>query len=156
MATFGERLKSLRKERGIRQVDLAEIMGVTKGTVAKWEQDVRRPDFDTMNNLCREFDVTLGWINGEDVGRTPVEPTDEFLAESAMEDEAEMLTHMAKRLCRLNQQSRYIVNATLNAVYSLDKAKKILQAENRFKVSISYNADCVYEEDEEESEHSSI
>lgn len=146
MATFGERLKSLRKERGIRQLDLAEIMGVTKGTVAKWEQDVRRPDFDTMTSLCSEFDVTLGWLMGEDVDRTPVEPTDEFLAEGAMEDEAETLTYMVKRLVRLNQQSRSVVQATLNAVYRLDKARKLLEPEGQFNVSVTYIHDSKNEE----------
>lgn len=150
MATFGERLKSLRKERGIRQVDLAEIMGVTKGTVAKWEQDVRRPDFDTMNTLCNEFDVTLGWIMGEDVERTPTEPSNDFLAEGMMENEAETITYMVKRLVRLNQQSRSIVQATLNAVYRLDKARKLLESDGQFNVSITLNPDFVYSEEDED------
>ena len=36
--TFGERIKALRKERGMTQEELAERLSVTRQTVSKWEQ----------------------------------------------------------------------------------------------------------------------
>lgn len=38
--TFGERIKALRKERGMTQEELAERLSVTRQTVSKWEQGV--------------------------------------------------------------------------------------------------------------------
>ena len=70
MTTFGSRLKELRMERGIRQDDLAELMGVTVGTVSKWERDIRKPDFPMLDKLCDEFKVTIGYLLGEDESRT--------------------------------------------------------------------------------------
>ena len=35
--TLSERLKQLRKERHMTQADLANVLGVAKGTVAMWE-----------------------------------------------------------------------------------------------------------------------
>ena len=43
MATMGERIKELRKANGMTQTELAEKMGVTKGTVSTWETDSRKP-----------------------------------------------------------------------------------------------------------------
>ena len=40
---FPERLKQLRKEKGLTQVTLAETLGVSKGTVAMWETGKRMP-----------------------------------------------------------------------------------------------------------------
>ena len=34
---FPERLKQLRKEKGLMQVTLAKTLGISKGTVAMWE-----------------------------------------------------------------------------------------------------------------------
>lgn len=151
MATFGTRLKELRKERGMRQADIAEMMGVTKGTVAKWEQGVRMPPIEGLEELCMQFDVTLGWLLGEEVDRTPKEPSDEFLARSVMEDDSEILTYMVKRLCRLSQQSRSIVQATLNAVYTLEKARKQLEPETAFLVSIRPNPNIVQPDEDKQS-----
>ena len=67
ITTFGSRLKELRMERGIRQDDLAELMGVTFGTVSKWERDIRKPDLPMLDKLCEEFKVPLGYLLGEDV-----------------------------------------------------------------------------------------
>ena len=39
---FPERLKQLRKEKGLTQVTLAETLGVSKGTVAMWETSIIR------------------------------------------------------------------------------------------------------------------
>ena len=44
--TFQERLKQLRKEHGMTQVQLAEKLGVASGTVAMWETGKRSPNFD--------------------------------------------------------------------------------------------------------------
>ena len=35
--SFSERIKELRKEKGITQIELADAMGLSKGTVAMWE-----------------------------------------------------------------------------------------------------------------------
>ena len=43
MATFGERLKFLRDQKGVTQEDLAELLGVNKQTISGYERGVRRP-----------------------------------------------------------------------------------------------------------------
>ena len=70
ITTFGSRLKELRMERGVRQDDLAELMGVMFGTVSKWERDIRKPDLPMLDKLFEEFKVPLGYLLGEDVPRT--------------------------------------------------------------------------------------
>ena len=42
---FPERLKDLRKEKGMTQIELATALGVSSGTVAMWETGKRKPSF---------------------------------------------------------------------------------------------------------------
>lgn len=46
-----ERIKQARKEAGFTQVQLAEIMSVSKGTIAMWETGKREPGLDSFRRL---------------------------------------------------------------------------------------------------------
>ena len=61
---FADRLKELRKEKNMTQVQLAEILGVSKGTIAMWEIGKREPNFETINQLSDIFDRRIDYILG--------------------------------------------------------------------------------------------
>ena len=60
--TFQERLNQLRRERGLSQEDLAEVVGVTRQAVQKWESGASRPDMDNLTALAEYFGVTLDYL----------------------------------------------------------------------------------------------
>ena len=61
---FAERLKELRKDKNMTQMQLAEALGVSKGTVAMWEIGKREPNFETLNRLSDIFDKRIDYILG--------------------------------------------------------------------------------------------
>jgi len=61
---FAQRLKELRKEKNMTQVQLAEALGVSKGTVAMWEIGKREPNYETLNALSGVFDRRIDYILG--------------------------------------------------------------------------------------------
>ena len=61
---FAERLKELRKDKNMTQVQLAEELGVSKETVAMWEIGKREPNFETLNRLSDIFDKRIDYILG--------------------------------------------------------------------------------------------
>ncbi|MFR6090003.1 MAG: helix-turn-helix domain-containing protein [Anaerobutyricum hallii] len=61
---FAERIKMLRKEKGITQVELAEAMGLSKGTIAMWEVGKREATFDTLCKLAEFFGKSIDYILG--------------------------------------------------------------------------------------------
>lgn len=136
--TFGSRLKELRTEFGIRQEDLADQMGVTKGTVSKWERDIRKPDFGMMERLSDLFQVKLGYLMGEDVAREVIQPTDEELCEWVMSDDDVTLTNFAARMAQLSDETRSIVFATINAAYTHDKEAGLLNPKQAHSVVIRH------------------
>lgn len=52
--TFGGMITTLRKEKGMTQLELAEKMGVTDRAVSKWERDLSYPDINIypFSELC--------------------------------------------------------------------------------------------------------
>ena len=77
---FSERLKQLRKEKGLTQIEFAKAIGVSGGTVAMWETGKRRPSFEMLNVLTDFFDRSLDYILG-----TSDVPYPEKLTESQIE-----------------------------------------------------------------------
>lgn len=56
--TLGQRLYEMRKGKGLSQENVAEILGVTRQTVSKWETDQTTPDFDKIIPLCKLYNIT--------------------------------------------------------------------------------------------------
>lgn len=66
MATYSERIKELRKNKHLSQLDLADKLGVNKVTVSQYERGVRRPNIDVVAALCDIFNVSTDYLLGED------------------------------------------------------------------------------------------
>ena len=64
MADISTRLRQLRKERDLRQVDLANDLGIAQTTVANYEQHSRFPDETMLLKLASYFDVSLDYLLG--------------------------------------------------------------------------------------------
>lgn len=56
--TLGERLYELRKAKHLSQESAADILGVTRQTVSKWETDQTTPDFDKILPICKLYGIT--------------------------------------------------------------------------------------------------
>ena len=52
VAEFGNKLKRIRMERGLSQRRLAEMMAVSNGAVANWENGTRLPDVSMLSRLA--------------------------------------------------------------------------------------------------------
>lgn len=61
---FGERLKELRTERGLSQVDLSKKVNFTRSAIGFWELNKRVPSLDAAIILAKYFDVSLDYIAG--------------------------------------------------------------------------------------------
>lgn len=56
--TLGQRLYEMRKAKGLSQEQTAEILGVTRQTISKWESDQTTPDFDKILPLCDLYNIS--------------------------------------------------------------------------------------------------
>jgi DNA-binding XRE family transcriptional regulator len=69
--TFGFRLKRLREQAGLTQLELAQRAGMNQFSVAKLEQDQYSPSWPTVQSLAKALDCTCTAFEGT------VEPTAE-------------------------------------------------------------------------------
>ena len=64
MNIFSERLKELRTEKGIGQVELAKNLGVSKGIISLWETGLREPKLSNLIAIAKFFNVTIDYLAG--------------------------------------------------------------------------------------------
>lgn len=57
MQNIGEKIYNLRKTKGISQEDLADLVGVSRQTIYKWEANIVEPTHDNKIALCVALDV---------------------------------------------------------------------------------------------------
>lgn len=57
--SMGEIISTLRKEKGMTQKELAEILNITDKAVSKWERDVACPDTQTIPRVAEILGVSV-------------------------------------------------------------------------------------------------
>ena len=80
--TFAEKLKSIRKQAGMSQEQLAEKLSVSRQAVTKWETDAGIPDIENMMAISALFDISIDELLSNEKGAK--KPT-EYLFESVTE-----------------------------------------------------------------------
>lgn len=78
MATYSERIRELRKMRGMSQQDLANKLDLNKVAISQYERGVRRPSIDIVSALCDIFNVSSDYLLGEDDMTIRIVNTDEI------------------------------------------------------------------------------
>ncbi len=80
--TFAKKLKSIRKQAGLSQEQLAEKLGVSRQAVTKWETDAGIPDIENIMAISALFDISIDeLISNERGAKNPTE----YLFESVTE-----------------------------------------------------------------------
>lgn len=64
MDKFADRLKELRVEKQVGQVELANAINVSKGTISLWENGLREPKLSNLIALATFFNVTIDFLAG--------------------------------------------------------------------------------------------
>lgn len=63
---FTERLKELREEKGLSQVQLSKKTGLSRSAINFWEAGQRTPNAEVIIILSRFFGVSAGYLLGEE------------------------------------------------------------------------------------------
>lgn len=75
--TLGEKLSKLRKEYNYTQEQLADILGVSRQSISKWESDIAYPETDKLVKMGKLFDCSMDYLLKEDISeKQGLQPTE--------------------------------------------------------------------------------
>ena len=61
------RIKEIRISKGIRQIELAQTLGISQSTLSTWENGRYEPDIAAINKLADYFGVSSDYLLGRDI-----------------------------------------------------------------------------------------
>ena len=134
---FDERLKSLRKKCGYTQVSLAEILGVSKGTVAMWETGKRTPDFKTLIRLSDLFDVRTDYILGKSNDSSSAQLSDDDIEQLGRWELESVYTDLMKLYLSLDSFGQKDVENLIKSEAQRCKEQNTLQDVSNMAVQIT-------------------
>ena len=65
--TLGEKLSKLRKEYNYTQEQLADILGVSRQSISKWELDTAYPETEKLIEMGKLFDCSMDYLLKQEV-----------------------------------------------------------------------------------------
>ena len=65
--TLGEKLSKLRKEYNYTQEQLADILGVSRQSISKWESDIVYPETEKLIKIGKLFECSMDYLLNEDI-----------------------------------------------------------------------------------------
>ena len=89
--TLGEKLSKLRKEYNYTQEQLADVLGVSRQSISKWESDIAYPETEKLIELGKLFECSMDYLLKDDV----TEKTDTSVSESTFN---EKVTEISKKV----------------------------------------------------------
>ena len=136
MVKIADRIKQLRKKKGVSQSQLAEAIGVKNNTVSTWERGTRKPDFDALQLLSNYFEVSFEYLLGSsDKEEARVKPSQGELDSYALSAIADEIKESTELLSRLSDKSRKIVEELIASIYRTEHREGELCGET-FEVEI--------------------
>lgn len=106
---IGSFIKEIRKEKGLTQEQLAELLGVSQKSVSRWETGKTMPDYSLLPNICEVLEINVAELLG----------AERIAGDSVPKKQ---VTTMAQNMISLvNNQNRIrkIVGAVLSAIIML-------------------------------------
>lgn len=111
---FSERLKDLRKQAELTQVDVAEKLGISQPAYASWERGLKKPTQENLVKIAQILNVSVDYLVGNSE-----EKTDEL-------DNIELLFRMNSK--GLTDEEKEIFKKEL--IEFMEERKKVFKAKD--------------------------
>ena len=106
---IAEKIKEKRRDRNCTQEELANILGVTKAAVSKWENAESYPDVTMLPKIAQLFNITMDELFGYTLEYEPLKIVNQYYFGLCLDDvDKAILNHGTVKECSLVKNGHYI------------------------------------------------
>lgn len=110
---LNEKILYCRKKAGLSQVDLADLLGVSRQSVSKWETGESNPDVTKIPVLAKAFGVTADWLLSEEEPSDSPEPVPEATPVHPVSAFPEWVDNLPKGIASLIRKYGWIMGVRM-------------------------------------------
>ena len=149
------RIKELRKEKGLTQVELAKALNVSKGAIAMWETGKRTPTFEYLRPMSMLFNRDPDYILCYSDDPSPVtwakrNQTTEETSAQVLWFKTNDLKQTIQRYSALDEYGRKAVDYILSCEYNRCEAQGMLFDVSNLTFSVDIKVNSLEEEAEDD------
>lgn len=116
---LGNHIKELRKQKGLRQEQLAEAMGVSTASVSKWETNQSYPELTLLAELADFFEVSIDMLIGHNLNANRLEALIAQMEKAVDERREESAVPLCEKILRNYPNSSRAVESCVDGYYRL-------------------------------------
>ena len=106
---IGEKIRANRRERALTQEEVANILGVSKAAVSKWENGESYPDITMLPQIARLFSITMDELFAYTLDYKPLTIVNEYHFGLALDDfDRCILNHGTAKECEICKKREHL------------------------------------------------
>ena len=103
-----EKIKSLRKQKGITQEELAIRLNVVRQTISKWEKGLSVPDAEMLIRIADIFEISVSELLGANINN-----------ETSRNEIAEQLSRINEQLAHKNKLGKLVLKVIIGIIIGI-------------------------------------
>jgi len=115
-----DRVKEIRRVKGLTQEQFAEKIGLSRNYVAMIEIGQREPSDRTISDICRVFEISEDWLRYGLEPMKVVKTKEEEISEmvgTALDGSSEFKRSVVKMICSRSDKELEVLEAALRAIF---------------------------------------
>lgn len=135
MSTASERIKEGMSLRGLKQVDLVEKTGISKGALSSYISGRYTPKQNNIFLIAKALDVNEAWLMGADVPMERVPNKVESVQSSSVSTQCKEIIEVCNQLSPHNQ--RKVLTYSKNLLSTQQMEEELLAAHTRTDIEVT-------------------
>ena len=131
---IGENIKAKRRERDLTQEELANMLGVSKAAVSKWENSESYPDITLLPQIAQLFHITMDELFDYTLEYKPLKIINQYHFGISLEDvDKRILDHGTVKECVVDKRERS-VDGNIESIWEVCVA--LISTEDKFPYTL--------------------
>lgn len=127
---IGQKIKAKRREHDLTQEELANILGVSKAAVSKWEKTDSYPDITLLPQIAQLFHITMDELFNYTLEYKPLKIVNQYSFGLSLDDVDKcILDYGTVKECKLEKRERLVGE---NVEYTWEVRVHLISTEDKF------------------------
>lgn len=142
---LGSKIKELRRQRHLNQDKFAQMLGVSRSTLSRWERNEAVPDSEQLTQIADAFQISIRYLIDDQMSHEDIsKDTGTVSNEEIVQQLIRINDNFAEELARRKDTVKRVTLIILIIIFVISMMFAILIINNMYTPGQGYDKDTVY------------